>query len=296
MTVTISQNVRDITGASDSSMWWFSSPLREIDGTAITPREIVAAAVNGVLTVELTPGPATVRFANVTYSFTVPDVDAELWPLIEAGVIIPPETPTEVLTEALTGVVAAYFEANPIGGGGSLPDAHATGDCWGLPGAPLSHTPGDLSLGAGGIYYIPFSTNGDIVVTGARFNVSSQSATAANVRLGIYGADGVGPNANAPLWDSGAISVADDFSGPKYAGTISVDLPAGHYLAAITTDNSILLYARERAGFSFLGDDDQIKGWWFNIFAFGAFPTPGPAALGSMIEPLIPFLLQWTNA
>lgn len=182
----------------------------------------------------------------------------------------------------------------PGAGGSSLPDIPATGDCWGLPGVLLSQTQGDLSLSVGGIYYAPFTINAPIVVTGARFNISEASATAANVRLGIYGASGVGPDANAPLWDSGAVSVAADFAGPKYEN-LSVTLPAGHYLATIATDAGIFLRTRERAGFVFLGADNQLKGMWFNIFTFGAFPTPGPAALGSLTELLVPFLLQWTN-
>lgn len=216
MTVTITQNVRDITGASDSAMWWFSSPLRAIDGEGvITQREIPVRAVDGVLTVELEPGPATVRFANVTYAFTVPDVDAELWPLIQAAVDIPPATPDEVLADAvaealpgavgaaLPDAVAAYFAANPISGGSSLPDVPATGDCWGLPGVMLSATAADLSIGAGGIYYVPFSVNAPIIVTGARFNVSELSATATNVRVGIYGATGIAPDAHSGALPSG---------------------------------------------------------------------------------------------
>jgi len=94
VTVTITQDFRDIAGVDDNSVVWFSQPLypRAADNgsTIITTRRVSATPVSGVLAVELEPGSARVQFDGCIYDITVPDTDATLWPLIEAGLPIPP--------------------------------------------------------------------------------------------------------------------------------------------------------------------------------------------------------------
>lgn len=112
---TITQNVRDIAGVSDNAWWRFSTVLREgsDEASIVTGRVVTVKPVAGVLTVELDPGPAIVKFANQTYVFTVPEGDSDLWSLIEAAVAVPPNTPAQQLAAA----IEAYLDAHPPGGG-----------------------------------------------------------------------------------------------------------------------------------------------------------------------------------
>lgn len=183
----------------------------------------------------------------------------------------------------------------PGGGSGGLPDVPANSGYWGLPGVSLSGLDA-LSLAPGGIFYAPFSVSSAIVVSAARFSTIEANGSPANVRIGIYGADGIGPDDQAPLWTSGSIAVAGDFIGNKDSTGLSVALAPGRYLAAIAVDDSIGFFGAKRSGFDFLGDDDQIKSLFFGIFTFGAFPTPGPDVLAATQDLVAPFLLQWHDA
>lgn len=183
----------------------------------------------------------------------------------------------------------------PGGGGVGLPDVAPTGSWWGMPGVELIQS-GQLTVSPGGIYYSPFVARSSITVTAARFTVDEAPGGAVNVRIGIYGADGFTPDANAPAWDSGVIAVASDFQGLKQVDDLSIDLPAGRYLATIAISASLSIANPQRVGTSFVGDDDQLKATWFNAFAFGALPTPGPPALDALTDVAVPFLMQWTDA
>jgi hypothetical protein len=108
---TITQNVADIAGFPDNSAWvFFTEQIRESsDGTAIiTTDRIRVAPVDGVLTVDLEPGPAVAVSKALQYHFVVPDVDSDLWSLIES--YVEPDTPPTLLSDA----VAAYFSAHPV--------------------------------------------------------------------------------------------------------------------------------------------------------------------------------------
>ena len=112
MTVTITQNVRDITGVSDTSSWRFSSVLREgsDENSIVTSRIVTVTPVAGVLTVELDPGPAIVSIGDRVFSFTVPDTDSDLWSLIEVGLAVP----ADMSAQRLASAISAYLEANPM--------------------------------------------------------------------------------------------------------------------------------------------------------------------------------------
>lgn len=96
MTV-ISEPVAHIAGADDRTAFEFSSPiLRENDaGTGtVTRAPVHLVAEEGVLTTpDLDPGPATVRIGQIAYQIEIPDsvTAVRLWPLIEAGLPVPPE-------------------------------------------------------------------------------------------------------------------------------------------------------------------------------------------------------------
>ena len=111
MTVTITQNVHDISGVPDTASWRFSSVLREgsDDNSIVTSRAVTVTPVAGVLTVELDPGPAIVSVGERMFSFTVPETDSDLWSLIEVGLAVPVDTSAQLLASA----IHAYLEAHP---------------------------------------------------------------------------------------------------------------------------------------------------------------------------------------
>lgn len=111
----ITANIHDITNRPDDSSWAFTTVLREgaVTDSIVTAKTATVTPVGGVLTVNLEPGYAQATYAGVTYSFTVPNVNADLWPLIMAGVAFPPDTQTA----AAAAVIAAYLATHPIDGG-----------------------------------------------------------------------------------------------------------------------------------------------------------------------------------
>lgn len=108
----ITATIRDIAGGSDNTAWNFSSVLREsASGSAIiSTKTVTVKPVNGVLSVNLDPGYAVAStLSGARYAFVVPETNANLWDLIEAGVALPPTTSGEQLASA----IAAYLAAHP---------------------------------------------------------------------------------------------------------------------------------------------------------------------------------------
>lgn len=85
--ITVTGRVQDVTGRPDNSLWTFASVLRggSEDGVIVTttPREVYPRA--GLLTVELDPGIAVVKYSGRTWTVTVPHSDIALWDLIATG-------------------------------------------------------------------------------------------------------------------------------------------------------------------------------------------------------------------
>ncbi len=102
MTV-ISEPVEDIAGADNDTQFIFSSSiLRENSGGTglITIRPTFVRAEAGVLTTpDLEPGAATVRIGQTAYYITIPDsgTPIRLWPLIQAGLPLPPAEAAEAV-------------------------------------------------------------------------------------------------------------------------------------------------------------------------------------------------------
>ncbi|WP_280361267.1 hypothetical protein [Nocardia wallacei] len=122
MTVTITQDITDITGVDDNSVIWFSQAedIRAADNgvTMVTTRRVSARPVSGMLTVQLEPGPCRVEIAGRHYDIEVPDIAATLLPLILAGLPDPPPPGAAFVRNfgGVTGaqaVTAAWFAANP---------------------------------------------------------------------------------------------------------------------------------------------------------------------------------------
>lgn len=113
---TITGTVVDVTGRKDSRAWRAWSPVyREGEsGHVVTMEEQPVRVSAGVLTVELEPGVAVIENPDGTqWRVTVPDTDTTLWPLIQAAVMLPPETPEDQLAAA----IEAYFDTHPVGPG-----------------------------------------------------------------------------------------------------------------------------------------------------------------------------------
>ena len=95
MTV-ISEPIENIAGADNDTAFAFSSLVLRESGDAtglITVVPSFLTAVDGVLTTpDLDPGPARVRIGQATYQIEIPDSEdpIRLWPLIEAGLPVPP--------------------------------------------------------------------------------------------------------------------------------------------------------------------------------------------------------------
>lgn len=95
MTV-ISEPISSIAGADDLTVFVFRSILtrESADGTGlVTSRIETLQADAGVLTTpDLDPGAASVRIGAAEYRIEIPDSEdpVRLWPLIEAGLPVPP--------------------------------------------------------------------------------------------------------------------------------------------------------------------------------------------------------------
>ncbi|MGE2714185.1 hypothetical protein ACQI4L_09020 [Mycolicibacterium litorale] len=113
----ITQNIADIAGASDNTAWVFYTPgIRESSsGGVVSPKKVRKYPADGVLTVELDPGPAVVIAPdNNHYPFIVPEEDTQLWPLIQAAVTIPPTTAQEKLASAVSAWLTSHGGAGPV--------------------------------------------------------------------------------------------------------------------------------------------------------------------------------------
>lgn len=111
---TVTGVVKTATKKVDRSKWIFSSELRgsgDDDSIVSTSLNVVTPNAEGLLTVELDPGPVTVKYGNTTVRVTVPDVPTyDLWDLIGASVLLPPITTDAKLLAAFL----AFLDAHPV--------------------------------------------------------------------------------------------------------------------------------------------------------------------------------------
>ena len=115
---TVTQKLTNIAGVSRVTPVHFTSPAVRTAGPNLVTEDVqVVKPVNGVITVDLQPGPASVMLSGREFAFTVPaEGTPTLSTLITAALGIPAGTPDVVVGAA----VEAYLELNPPGGGGGL--------------------------------------------------------------------------------------------------------------------------------------------------------------------------------
>lgn len=125
MTV-ITDNIKNIAQVPSGSSVWFSTDLRTTAEGIVESRQHEASPdAQGNISIDLIPGPAKVRFAGSLAGdlrITVPaSGPVTLRSLITAALLIPPDSPIELLQTA----VELYLQENPIEGGGDLTKAVA---------------------------------------------------------------------------------------------------------------------------------------------------------------------------
>lgn len=116
MTVTITGKVTDVTARKDSRPWKVWSPVyrQGVNGEIITVTGQSVKVVGGVVSIELEPGAAVIENPDgQRYTVTVPDVDSDLWDLIQLAVAIPPSTTEQQIQDA----VAAYLGVSMLDNG-----------------------------------------------------------------------------------------------------------------------------------------------------------------------------------
>lgn len=109
----VTGTAEDIGLTPDNSLWMFSSPLRESsDGEGlITPKWARRYPVEGVVSVELDPGPAIINYRGIDYHIEVPESStAKIKDLIAAEIAFPTGTPPQLVGNA----VDAYLDVNPV--------------------------------------------------------------------------------------------------------------------------------------------------------------------------------------
>lgn len=111
MTVTVSGTISDVTGRKDSREWRVWSPIyRAGTNNVVNMREQIVRVAGGVFTAKLEPGVAVIESPDGdAWTVTVPEVDADLWDLIEVAIGVPPTTGVDLLADA----VEKYVQNNP---------------------------------------------------------------------------------------------------------------------------------------------------------------------------------------
>ena len=171
---------------------------------------------------------------------------------------------------------------------------------WGIPGTIFVGS-STYALSANVVFYQPFPVLYTHTMTAWELEVTTGPGGAANIRVGLYLADGtLQPTGGAPIYDSGSIAVAQSFTGIKTATGLSVTLLPGNYLVAVNVDTAMTLrtfISPTQTLVAALGASPMFKN--FHVAqTYGAFPNPGTAwtaddATGGSQNNLVAW--QWTE-
>lgn len=120
MTVTVSDNIADVTGGTDARPWKVWSPVvREGETGVVSLRQRTVDVTDGRFTVELDPGLAVIESPDgQKWTVTVPDGSTTLRELLTS------EVPTSDSEQALIDAVAAYLDRR---GHSVVPDTFGLG-------------------------------------------------------------------------------------------------------------------------------------------------------------------------
>lgn len=150
---------------------------------------------------------------------------------------------------------------------------------WGVPTSMGFSNVGTSTLNVNEVRYVPMRVDYPVTLTAWQIEVTTGPGSAANLRLGVYLADTNLQPSGAPLYDSGAVAVANGFTGIKTASSLSVALSPGIYLVALNCDTSMTVRTFTSPSpmiAAALGATPMIQ----RVTAtqtFGAFPNPGTA-------------------
>ena len=100
----VSGVVVDATGRKDSRRWKVWSPVysESVTGEVVTTRPQTISVTAGVFTADIDPGIVVLENPDgFRWTVTVPETDCDLWDLIAAAAIVPPETTQEHLDAAI---------------------------------------------------------------------------------------------------------------------------------------------------------------------------------------------------
>jgi hypothetical protein len=171
---------------------------------------------------------------------------------------------------------------------------------WGIPGVSGFTGQATFALAANTVYYSMIFVTYTHVMTAWELDVTTGPAGSANIRVGIYQADGTLQPSGAPIYDSGAVAVANGFTGIKTATGLSITLLPGVYLVCVNADTAMTLQDVQAPSpflVAALGSTPNFREVKV-AQTFGAFPTPGTAwtsvdATGSSAIHFVAW--QWTE-
>lgn len=111
---------------------------------------------------------------------------------------------------------------------------------YGVPGTSFTAI-ATIALTANRKYYFPFVCAYDVTITDWILNVTTGPASNANVRHGIYSADGDLQPTGTVLYDSGGTAISSGATGTQSASSLSIALATGRYAQCIEVDVDMTL-------------------------------------------------------
>lgn len=149
---------------------------------------------------------------------------------------------------------------------------------WGIPNTGITNVPaGGTAQVANTVRYLPLRIDRALTITAWELEITTGPGSAGNLRVGLYTADTDYQPTGAPVYDSGAVAVANGFTGVKTLSGLSVLLNPGSYLVAFNADQAMTL--RQLIGPTpWIADGLGANAAILRVEGaqtFGAFPNPG---------------------
>lgn len=154
---------------------------------------------------------------------------------------------------------------------------------YGIPTRGAATAQSTSTLNVNEARYLPLYVEYPVTLKSQVFEVTTAPGANANVRIGLYLADGTLQPTGAPVYDSGNLAIASGFTGVKTTAISSILINPGVYLMVINTDTSLAVrtFLTPVTTFSSnLGANPFIQRF-FVAQTFGAFPNPGTLWTGA---------------